>query len=59
MIDFRLLRGGSWINLPRNRRSALRFHNRPDYAFINVGFRVVCRPQDDNHTIQLEGQAND
>ena len=38
----RVLRGGSWVNLPRYCRSALRYHNRPDVASYGVGFRVVC-----------------
>jgi formylglycine-generating enzyme required for sulfatase activity len=40
-----LLRGGSWLNNPRNCRSALRDLNRPDNANNYVGFRVVCLPQ--------------
>ena len=42
----RLLRGGSWSRLPRYCRSAPRDHFLPDYADGNVGFRVVCLPQD-------------
>ena len=42
---WRLLRGGSWNNNPRNCRSAHRNHNQPDNAINNVGFRVVCLPQ--------------
>ena len=41
----RLLRGGSWIYIPGNCRSAYRFHARPDGANDSVGFRVVCLPQ--------------
>jgi formylglycine-generating enzyme required for sulfatase activity len=41
----RLLRGGSWVYYPRFCRSAYRFHFRPDYASLDVGFRVVCLPQ--------------
>ncbi len=41
----RLLRGGSWFSLPRDCRSALRYHVRPGLAFSSVGFRVVCLPQ--------------
>ncbi|OUD15753.1 hypothetical protein TPSD3_01630 [Thioflexithrix psekupsensis] len=37
----RVLRGGSWSNLPSNLRSALRSRNSPDYSFYNLGFRVV------------------
>jgi formylglycine-generating enzyme required for sulfatase activity len=41
----RLLRGGSWLNIPRNCRSAYRFENPPDIARSLTGFRVVCLPQ--------------
>ncbi|MFN9487655.1 MAG: formylglycine-generating enzyme family protein, partial [Cyanobacteriota bacterium] len=41
----RLLRGGSWLSLPRLCRSAFRFHFRPDFALNPFGFRVVCLPQ--------------
>ncbi len=41
----KLLRGGSWNNIPRSCRSAYRNHYQPDYADLNVGFRVVCLPQ--------------
>jgi formylglycine-generating enzyme required for sulfatase activity len=41
----RLLRGGSWLGLPRHCRSAHRLHGQPDCAFYSVGFRVVCLPQ--------------
>lgn len=41
----RLLRGGSWVSLPRNCRSASRSHPRLDVFFLNlVGLRVVCLP---------------
>ncbi|WP_416676628.1 SUMF1/EgtB/PvdO family nonheme iron enzyme [Egbenema bharatensis] len=39
---FRLLRGGSWNNNPRNCRSANRNRNNPDNRNNNIGFRVVC-----------------
>jgi formylglycine-generating enzyme required for sulfatase activity len=42
----RLLRGGSWINHPRNCRSAYRDGGHPDYREDVVGFRVCCLPQD-------------
>ena len=45
-LQGRLLRGGSWYFYPRSCRSAYRGHNQPDYAFNDVGFRVVCLPQD-------------
>jgi formylglycine-generating enzyme required for sulfatase activity len=42
----RLLRGGSWYGLPGYCRSAFRCHFHPDDADGDVGFRVVCLPQD-------------
>jgi formylglycine-generating enzyme required for sulfatase activity len=41
----RLLRGGSWSYFPRGCRSACRYHDQPDDANSDVGFRVVCLPQ--------------
>ena len=41
----RLLRGGSWGDLPGDCRSAYRYHFRPVNACYLVGFRVVCLPQ--------------
>ncbi len=41
----RLLRGGSWYDVPGNCRSAYRYHDRPDGAYGYVGFRLVCLPQ--------------
>jgi formylglycine-generating enzyme required for sulfatase activity len=38
----RVLRGGSWLNLPRTCRCASRSYNNPDYVNSSVGFRVVC-----------------
>ena len=38
----RVLRGGSWYDLPEVCRSALRFWGAPDYSNDVVGFRVVC-----------------
>ena len=43
---FRLLRGGSWCNLPRGCRSASRGLNRPAIRYDGLGFRVCCLPQD-------------
>jgi formylglycine-generating enzyme required for sulfatase activity len=40
----KLLRGGSWSDLPGGCRSASRNHHDPDYAFFSIGFRVVCLP---------------
>lgn len=40
--DLRLLRGGSWVNNPRNCRSAIRFRNYPDIRNSSIGFRLVC-----------------
>jgi formylglycine-generating enzyme required for sulfatase activity/uncharacterized caspase-like protein len=39
---FRLLRGGSWYDDPRDCRSATRFNVAPDNRNINFSFRVVC-----------------
>ena len=38
------IRGGSWSNLPRRCRSALRTRARPDNANYIIGFRVICLP---------------
>jgi len=37
----RLLRGGSWFNLPRDCRSAFRYWDVPDTRYGRIGFRVV------------------
>jgi formylglycine-generating enzyme required for sulfatase activity len=42
----RLLRGGSWYNIPRNCRSACRNYVRPGGRGSIIGFRVCCLPQD-------------
>jgi formylglycine-generating enzyme required for sulfatase activity len=42
----RLLRGGSWINHPRDCRSAFRNDFHPDIRNHYIGFRVCCLPQD-------------
>ena len=39
--SFRVLRGGSWDNVPYYVRCAYRFGLTPDYRFLNVGFRLV------------------
>ncbi|MGB8701334.1 MAG: SUMF1/EgtB/PvdO family nonheme iron enzyme, partial [Thermosynechococcaceae cyanobacterium] len=40
--DFRLLRGGSWADSPRNCRSAFRDRDLPDSCVRFPGFRVAC-----------------
>ena len=42
---YRLLRGGSWDDLPRRCRSAVRVRDLPGLADYFVGLRVVCLPQ--------------
>jgi formylglycine-generating enzyme required for sulfatase activity len=37
-----LLRGGSWIDAPRNCRSAYRIRFAPDDSYNFIGFRVCC-----------------
>jgi len=39
--SFRVLRGGSWFDLPRSLRSAYRGGNRPVIRDFNAGFRVA------------------
>ena len=39
----RVVRGGSWINLPQFLRAALRFGFDPGRRDVDLGFRVVCR----------------
>jgi len=46
LVKTRLLRGGSWDDVPRLCRSAYRLHYLPGLASYGVGFRVVCLPQD-------------
>ena len=42
--DRRLLRGGSWLSLPRDCRSAIRFSHSRASIYHYVGFRVACVP---------------
>ena len=42
--ESRRLRGGSWLNLPRNCRSAFRYLFSRAYRFYSLGFRVCCVP---------------
>ncbi|VXD22777.1 hypothetical protein PL8927_760084 [Planktothrix serta PCC 8927] len=42
--DFRVVRGGSWYDNPRNCRSANRFKSVPDSRNLYFGFRVVSSP---------------
>ncbi len=44
--ELRLLRGGSWIDIPRYCRSASRSCSLPAYRYGFIGFRVCCLPQD-------------
>ena len=39
--NFRVVRGGSWVNGPRNLRSAYRIGDNPEGRFSNVGFRIM------------------
>ena len=41
-ISNRVSRGGSWVNHPRNCRSATRFDFRPVNRYLKIGFRVCC-----------------
>ena len=42
MGSYRVVRGGSWNNNPRNCRSANRNRNNPANTNNNNGFRVCC-----------------
>jgi formylglycine-generating enzyme required for sulfatase activity len=44
--EWRLLRGGSWVNSPGNSRSAYRNVVHPGNRGDDIGFRVCCLPQD-------------
>ena len=41
----RVLRGGSWFDLPQNLRSAYRFRVEPAKRYFILGFRLVLSPQ--------------
>ena len=41
----RVLRGGSWFNLPVHCRSACRDSFHPTHAFSSISFRVCCLPK--------------
>ncbi len=38
----KVVRGGSWLDLPKRGRSAFRLHYNASQAVYDVGFRVVC-----------------
>ncbi|MDB9343409.1 SAV_2336 N-terminal domain-related protein [Nodularia spumigena CS-586/05] len=40
--DYRMLRGGSWVNDPENCRSACRLNFNAGDSSVNNGFRVAC-----------------
>jgi formylglycine-generating enzyme required for sulfatase activity len=40
-LSERVVRGGSWHNVPGGIRSAIRNKLRPDYRYLRVGFRIV------------------
>jgi formylglycine-generating enzyme required for sulfatase activity len=42
--SYRVVRGGSWSDIPRNCRSAYRGRNTPGNRNYYIGFRVVCSP---------------
>jgi len=42
--DLRLLRGGSWFDVPHSCRSAYRGSGLPGHRSLNAGFRVCCLP---------------
>jgi formylglycine-generating enzyme required for sulfatase activity/DNA-binding beta-propeller fold protein YncE len=43
--EYRLLRGGSWFDIPERCRSACRNYFLPEFRLNRRGFRVCCLPQ--------------
>jgi formylglycine-generating enzyme required for sulfatase activity len=52
----RLIRGGSWREPPANCRSANREEFDPDDSDRNIGFRIVC-PPDNRREIEFRGRG--
>ncbi len=44
--DRKAVRGGSWRDLPTDAHASERFEFRPCQKVFNVGFRVLCEPDD-------------
>jgi formylglycine-generating enzyme required for sulfatase activity len=44
LLENRLLRGGSWFDVPLSCRSAFRFSDHQGILHGNIGFRVCCLP---------------
>ncbi|WP_346294101.1 formylglycine-generating enzyme family protein [Sphaerothrix gracilis] len=40
--EYKIIRGGSWSDVPRYCRSAFRFRDFPDFRDSDIGFRVCC-----------------
>lgn len=41
----RVVRGGSWGNLPQDVRNTLRLHDPQNYRYSNIGFRLAFSPE--------------
>ncbi len=41
---YRVILGGSWLNIVGRCRSAYRSYETPDFRNLNIGFRLVCVP---------------
>ncbi|MBA3965494.1 MAG: SUMF1/EgtB/PvdO family nonheme iron enzyme [Nitrospirales bacterium] len=39
--DFRVVCGGSWLDIPESLRSSFRDGNNPDFRNGNIGFRLA------------------